>query len=55
MRGKRGSKILLTIVREGEAKPLEISVTRDVIRVKSVRSRILRAWIWIYPYFKFPI
>jgi carboxyl-terminal processing protease len=41
MRGKRGSKILLTIVREGEAKPLEISVTRDVIRVKSVRSRIL--------------
>ena len=41
MRGKRGSKILLTIVREGEARPLEISVTRDVIRVKSVRSRIL--------------
>lgn len=41
MRGKRGSKILLTIVREGEAKPLEISVTRDVIRVKSVRSRML--------------
>ncbi len=41
MRGKRGTKILLTIVREGEAKPLEISVTRDVIRVKSVRSRIL--------------
>ena len=41
MRGKRGSKILLTIVREGETKPLEITVTRDVIRVKSVRSRIL--------------
>jgi len=41
MRGKRGSKILLTIVREGEVKPLEITVVRDVIRVKSVRSRIL--------------
>ncbi len=41
MRGKRGTKILLTIIREGEDKPLEISVTRDVIRVKSVRSRIL--------------
>ena len=41
MRGVRGTKILLTIVREGESKPLEISVTRDVIRVKSVRSRIL--------------
>lgn len=41
MRGKRGSKILLTIVRGSEDKPLEIVVTRDVIRVKSVRSRIL--------------
>ena len=41
MRGKRGTKILLTIVREGEAQPLEITVTRDVIRVKSVRGRIL--------------
>lgn len=41
MRGKRGTKIILTIVREGESKPLEIAVTRDVIRVKSVRSRIL--------------
>lgn len=41
MRGKRGTKILLTIVRDGEDKPLEISVTRDVIRVKSVRSRFL--------------
>ena len=41
MRGKRGTKILLTIVREGEDKPLEIPVIRDVIRVKSVRSRFL--------------
>ncbi|MEM8844176.1 MAG: S41 family peptidase [Pseudomonadota bacterium] len=41
MRGKRGSDILLTIIREGEQEPIEITVTRDVIRVKSVRSRIL--------------
>ncbi len=41
MRGKRGTKIKLTIVREGEDKPVIISVTRDVIRVKSVRSRFL--------------
>ena len=41
MRGKRGTEILLTIVRDGEDKPIEISVTRDVIRVKSVRSRFL--------------
>ena len=41
MRGRRGSDIVLTIIREGEVEPLEITVTRDVIRVKSVRSRML--------------
>ncbi|MEM7304901.1 MAG: S41 family peptidase [Pseudomonadota bacterium] len=41
MRGRRGSDIVLTIIREGESEPMEITVTRDVIRVKSVRSRML--------------
>ena len=41
MRGKPGTKITLTIVREGEEKPLKITIVRDIIRVKSVRSRML--------------
>jgi len=41
MRGKPGSDILLTIIREGEAKPLKISITRDVIKVVSVKNRML--------------
>ena len=41
MRGKPGSKIILTIVREGEEKPIEIEVVRDVIQVASVKSRML--------------
>jgi carboxyl-terminal processing protease len=41
MRGKPGTKIVLTIVREGLDKPIEISITRDIIKVKSVKSRIL--------------
>lgn len=41
MRGKPGSEIVLTVVREGEDKPLKISIERDVIRVKSVKSRLL--------------
>lgn len=41
MRGKPGTAIRLTIVREGQEKPLEISVKRDIIRVKSVKSRML--------------
>lgn len=41
MRGPKGSDITLTIVREGEEKPLELTLTRDIITVKSVRSEIL--------------
>ncbi|MEK6749644.1 MAG: S41 family peptidase [Pseudomonadota bacterium] len=41
MRGKPGSEIILTIVREGEDKPLKLTLARDVIRVKSVKSKIL--------------
>jgi carboxyl-terminal processing protease len=43
MRGEPGSDITLTIVREGVDKPLKVSVTRDRIRVKSVKSRTLEA------------
>ncbi|MBU2477627.1 MAG: S41 family peptidase, partial [Gammaproteobacteria bacterium] len=41
MRGKPGTDIILTIVREGQEKPLKITVTRDVIKVKSVKQRML--------------
>ncbi len=41
MRGKPGTKITLTIVREGEEKPLKITITRAIIKVKSVKKRML--------------
>ncbi len=41
MRGKKGSDIVLTIVREGVDAPLSLTLTRDVIRVRSVRNRVL--------------
>ncbi|MGJ0516503.1 MAG: S41 family peptidase [Methylomicrobium sp.] len=41
MRGEPGSKIELTIVREGEEAPLKFTLTRDVIKVKSVKSKLL--------------
>jgi carboxyl-terminal processing protease len=40
MRGPVNTPIMLTIQRAGSDKPLEIKVTRDVIRIQSVRSRI---------------
>lgn len=41
MRGKPGSDIIITVVREGEDKPREITITRAVITVKSVRGKTL--------------
>ena len=40
MRGPVNTKIKLTIMRKGQDKPVEVSITRDVIRVRSVRSKI---------------
>jgi carboxyl-terminal processing protease len=37
MRGKVGSTIDLTIAREGEDAPIELTITRDIIKIKSVR------------------
>lgn len=41
MRGKRGSDITLTLIREGQNKPFDITLTRDIIKVTSVRHREL--------------
>jgi carboxyl-terminal processing protease len=41
MRGKPGTKITLTVLREGEEKPLKITIVRAVIKVASVKSRML--------------
>jgi len=41
MRGKPNTDIELTIVREGESQPFVIVITREIIRVKSVKNRML--------------
>ncbi len=41
MRGKPGSILKLTVVREGVDKPLKIDIKRDIIKVKSVKKRML--------------
>ncbi len=40
MRGKVGTSIELTVLREGEEKPLKFTLKRDIIKIRSVRSRI---------------
>ena len=41
MRGKPGSKIVLTIIRDGQQQPLKVTIVRDVIKVRSVKARTL--------------
>jgi len=43
MRGKPGTDLLLTIIREGEDKPLKITLTRAIIKVKSVKHKTLES------------
>jgi carboxyl-terminal processing protease len=40
MRGPVNTKVKLTILRKGQEKPIEMLVTRDIIRVKAVRSEV---------------
>jgi carboxyl-terminal processing protease len=41
LRGKPGSQLVLTIVRESVAKPFDVTLQRQTIRVASVRGRML--------------
>ena len=41
MRGPKGSKVKVTILREGVKKPLEFELIRDVIPIQSVKSLLL--------------
>jgi carboxyl-terminal processing protease len=40
MRGAVNTPIKLTIIRKGQDKPIELSITRDIINIKSVRARV---------------
>ena len=41
MRGKPGSKITLTVLRKNETKPLIFTLARAVIKVKSIKSKLV--------------
>jgi carboxyl-terminal processing protease len=41
LRGPRGTKVTITIMREGLSKPKEFTLTRDVIPIRSVRYELM--------------
>ncbi len=40
MRGPVGSEIIITVVREGEQEPFDVTITRDTIELQAVRARV---------------
>ena len=49
MRGRVNTQITLTLVRKGEAKPIVVTLTRAVIKIQSVKSKLLEPG---YAYFR---
>src|SRR5262245_40821074 len=49
MRGKPNSQITITVVRKGEQKPLVVTLTSSVIKIQSVKSKLLEPG---YAYFR---
>src|ERR1700716_342076 len=48
MRGKPNTTIVLTISRKGESAPVVVTLTRAIIRVQSVKSKIIEpGYVWV--------
>ena len=50
MRGPKGTTVNVTLVREGVPDPIELTLTRDIIPVESIKSLVIKpgyAYIWI--------
>ena len=50
MRGPKGTEVTITIIREGESKPLEFKLVRDVIPIYSVKATTLQpgyGYVWV--------
>jgi len=50
MRGPKGTEVTITIIREGESKPLDFKLVRDVIPIYSVKSTTLKpgyGYVWV--------
>jgi carboxyl-terminal processing protease len=50
MRGPKGTEVTITVIREGEPKPLDFKLIRDVIPIYSVKSTTLQpgyGYVWV--------
>ncbi len=53
IRGKKGTKVKLTILREGKDKPLEVEIIRDIIKVPSLKTESKKDGIFVISLYLF--
>lgn len=53
IRGKKGTKVTLTIAREGEKEPREISVVRDVINIPTIDTELTKEKVFVIRLYNF--
>lgn len=53
IRGERGTSVNLTILREGESAPLEISVMRDLIKIPTIETELRKDKVFVIRLFDF--
>ena len=53
IRGERGTKVLLTIIREGVDEPIEIEVTRDTIEIPTINTEARDDGIFVITLYSF--
>ncbi len=41
LRGKKGTNVTITILREGVEEPIDFTITRDIIKIQSISSKML--------------
>jgi carboxyl-terminal processing protease len=50
MRGPKGTKVIITVLREGEPNPLDFNLVRDLIPIHSVKATVLDpgyGYVWV--------
>ena len=45
IKGERGTKVTLTVIRKGEKKPINLTITRDIIKLVTVKKKLLENFI----------
>lgn len=53
IKGPRGSKVVITVIREGAQAPLDISITRDVIRVPTIETELRNDGVFVIRFYTF--